>query len=155
MHLTIRDGTDPMHDQSITIPRAVGATATHAAAHHGGRRGWLRFGLHFVEMVAAMVIGMGVLTALLGMPHESPVEIQALFMAATMTIPMVAWMLVRGHSRRGSAEMALTMVVPLAILFPLSAARVISGDALLDLQHVLMLPAMLLAMLVRRGEYGL
>jgi flagellar biosynthetic protein FliP len=76
-------------------------------------------------------------------------------MAATMTVPMAGWMLFRGHSRRGTAEMAAAMVLPLAVLAPMLWAGLISGDALIDLQHVLMVPAMLGAMLARRDEYGL
>ena len=87
-----------------------------------------------------MFAGMGILTAVLGMPHSSPIEIQALFMAATMTVPMVAWMLIRGHSRRGSAEMGAAMVVPLAVLFPMLWTGIIGSHAILDLQHLLMLP---------------
>ena len=89
------------------------------------------------------------------MAHDSPVEVQALFMTATMTVPMSGWMLFRGHSRRGTAEMAAAMVLPLAVLFPMSWAGLISGDALLGLQHVLMLAAMLGAMFYRRTDYGL
>jgi hypothetical protein len=129
--------------------------ATHAIPHHGHRRGWLRFIGHFVEMVVVMLLGMGVLSAVLGMPHGSAIEIQALYMAATMTVPMIGWMLLRGHSRQATAEMAAAMVLPMAALFPMHWASLISGDAVIDLQHVLMLPAMLGAMLGRRREYGL
>jgi flagellar biosynthetic protein FliP len=132
--------------------QTMGATAH---MHHAGRRGWLPFIGHFVEMVVVMLVGMGVLTAVLGMPHDSPVEVQALYMAATMTVPMAGWMLFRGHSRRATAEMAAAMVLPLAVLAPLLWAGLIAGDALIDLQHVLMIPAMLGAMLARRTEYGL
>ena len=124
------------------------------AGHAGPRRGWLTFGAHFVEMVVVMFLGMGILGAVFGMPHSSPIEIQALFMTATMTVPMVGWMLFRGHSPRATAEMGAAMLVPIVVLFPLSWAGMISADALLDLVHVGMLPAMLGAMLMRRSEYG-
>lgn len=129
--------------------------STTAPVHHGHGRGWLRFIGHFAEMAVVMLLGMGVLSAVFGMPHTSAIEIQALYMAATMTAPMAGWMLVRGHSPRATAEMAAAMVVPLAVLFPILWAGIVSGDALLDLQHLLMLPAMLGAMLFRREEYGL
>jgi flagellar biosynthetic protein FliP len=134
-----------MTTQSIAAPHS----------HHTGRRGYVRFIGHFVEMLIVMFAGMGILTAVLGMPHSSPIEIQALFMAATMTAPMVAWMLIRGHSRRGSAEMGAAMVVPLAVLFPMLWTGLIGSSSILDLQHLLMLPAMLGAMVYRRTEYGL
>jgi hypothetical protein len=129
--------------------------ANPAIPHHGHRRGWLPFVGHFVEMVVAMLLGMGVVTAVFGMPHDSAIEIQALYMAATMTVPMAGWMLIRRHTPRATVEMSAAMVLPMAALFPLLWAGVISADALLDLQHVLMLPAMLGVMLFRREEYGL
>jgi hypothetical protein len=140
-----------MNAQTITLP----PSASPHSSGHAGLRGWLRFIGHFVEMVVVMLIGMGVLTAVLGMPHSSPIEVQAIYMAATMTLPMAGWMLIRGHSRRGTAEMAAAMILPVAALFPMLWAGLISGHALLDLQHVLMVPAMLGAMLYRRAEYGL
>jgi hypothetical protein len=133
---------------SWTIP-------ANAGAHHPHRPGWLGFIGHFVEMVAVMLIGMGVLSAVFGMPRDSAIEIQALHMAATMTVPMAGWMLIRRHTPRATVEMSAAMVLPMAALFPLLWTGVISADALLDLQHVLMLPAMLGAMLFRREEYGL
>ena len=136
-------------------PMMTQTIPTIAVPHHGNRGGWLRFIGHFAEMVIVMLLGMGVLTAVLGMPHESAIEIQALSMAATMTVPMVGWMLLRGHSRGATAEMGIAMVLPMVALFPTHWASFISGDAVLDLQHILMLPAMLAAMFHRRTEYGL
>ncbi|HEX4982393.1 MAG TPA: hypothetical protein VFV63_11865, partial [Ilumatobacteraceae bacterium] len=79
-----------MNTQTIPIGQS-GSTAAHA--HHAGHagRGWLAFIGHFAEMVVVMLVGMGLLTALLGMPHDSPIEVQALYMAATMTVPMAGW----------------------------------------------------------------
>lgn len=141
----------PMNSQTI----AATAVAPHGGHVHTGQHRWLGFIGHFVEMVVVMLVGMGLLTTILGMPHDSPAEVQALYMAATMTVPMAGWMLFRGHARRATAEMAGAMVVPLAMLAPMLWVGLISGEALLTLQHVLMLPAMLGAMLVRRSEYGL
>jgi hypothetical protein len=140
-----------MNAQTIELP----PSASLHSSGHAGRRGWFRFIGHFAEMVVVMLLGMGVLTALLGMPHASPIEVQAIYMAATMTVPMAGWMLIRGHSRRGTAQMAAAMALPVAILFPMLWVGLVSGHALLDLQHVLMVPAMLGAMLYRRTEYGL
>ena len=134
-----------MNNSTIAVPHSG----------HGGQRGWLRFALHYVEMLAVMFLGMGVLGAVLGMPHSSPIEAQALYMTATMTLPMVGWMLIRGHSRRGALEMGIAMAAPLAVLFPMLWAGVLSADAVLDLAHVIMLPTMLGAMLYRRTDYGL
>ena len=145
------DNDGAVNTQTIAVPHS--GHSGHSA--HAGRRGWLRFSAHYVEMLVVMFVGMGLLGLVLGMPHSSPIEIQSLYMTATMTVPMVAWMLIRGHSRRRAFEMGAAMVAPLVLLFPLLWAGVISADAVLDLMHVGMLPAMLAAMLYRRAEYGL
>lgn len=142
-----------MTTQTFAMSHA-GTSDASPHAHHAGRPGVLRFMGHLVEMLVVMLAGMGLLTAVFGMP-QGPIELRAMFMAATMTLPMVAWMVIRGHSGRVSLEMAFAMVAPLALLIPMRSAGIVSGDALLGLQHILMLPAMLGAMLYRRGEYGL
>jgi flagellar biosynthetic protein FliP len=123
--------------------------------HRAGGRSWPRFIGHFMEMVVAMFLGMGIVTAIFGMAHDSPIEIQALYMAVSMIVPMVGWMLVRGHTMRASTEMGAAMFVPLAVLFPMLWAGVIGDGLVLDLSHLLMVPAMLGAMLYRRSAYGL
>jgi len=143
-----------MYSQSISLTKPAGFAPSSRAAHHAGRRGWIPFLGHFAQMVVAMVLGMMV-GGMLGTSDVSGAELQALLMAASMTVPMVAWMRVRRHSWRTSAEMAAAMVVPAAALFPLLWSSYISGDTLIGLQHGLMLPSMLAAMLYRRSEYGL
>ncbi|MGH3910006.1 MAG: hypothetical protein ACRDRM_04160 [Pseudonocardiaceae bacterium] len=121
----------------------------------------LRFIRHFLEMVVAMVAGMMVLgpartliVAPLGWSDlfDRP-ELHALAMAADMTVAMALWMRYRGHSWISIAEMATAMVLPFVILFVPLWAGVLSGETLLVLGHVLMLPAMVIAMLYRRSEY--
>jgi hypothetical protein len=72
-------------------------------------------------MFAAMAAGMiatGVIFVLaVGLKTWDQVTAQyplqaLLAMAAGMTIPMVAWMLLRGMGRKNSAEMAAAMVLP-------------------------------------------
>lgn len=46
------------------------------------------------------------------------------------------------------------MVLPFVILFVPLWAGVLSGETLLVVGHVLMLPAMVIAMLYRRSEYS-
>ena len=71
-----------------------------------------------------------------------------------MTVPMVAWMRYRGHTRRPSIEMALSMILPtLAVLALLWSGAVTDIGTLLVIEHVVMLPSMLVAMLLRRHEY--
>jgi Ca2+/H+ antiporter len=113
-------------------------------------------------MFVAMVAGMAGLGVLLGASRgldqaytAAPVELQALIMAVSMIVPMVAWMRFRHHSLQTSAEMAASMLVPSAVLFPLLWSGVASADTVLVLEHVAMPLAMIGAMLLRRGEYGL
>jgi hypothetical protein len=64
------------------------------------------------------------------------------------------WMRYRGHGWAPIGEMSLAMFVPVAVLIGPFWAGVLSGGALLGGMHVLMLPAMVIAMLVRREEYA-
>jgi hypothetical protein len=129
-------------------------------APHGehGRRSFAR---HYLEMVAAMFVGMAVLgglvqgiLALAGQETPDQPEVTALAMAFYMSAGMVVWMRYRGHGWAPTLEMAGVMFVPTVALFPLLWAGAISGDDLLMLEHVLMLPLMYVVMLRRRSEYG-
>jgi flagellar biosynthetic protein FliP len=106
---------------------------------------------HFLEMLAAMVIGMIALEPL--WPHVDTVELHALAMATNMTIGMAAWMTIRRHSWPSIAEMSAAMYGPFIILFLPYWAGLITAAGLFTLGHLLMLPAMPLAMLHRRAEY--
>jgi hypothetical protein len=120
---------------------------------------------HYAEMVAAMFLGMGVLFApalvALGAAGVSSSELRSdapalllLGMGVTMTLPMVAWMRYRGHGRAASNEMAASMLIPTAgVIALLGAGLVEDVGTLLMVEHVVMLPAMLVAMLLRRDEY--
>ncbi len=115
-----------------------------------------RFARHYVEMVVAMVLGMVVLGAPLGMvvgvESTGPMLIE---MAATMTVPMVAWMRFRGHAWRPCLEMSASMVLPtIGTLALLGGGLVEGAGALMLVEHAVMLPAMLVAMLLRRDEYS-
>ena len=98
-----------------------------------------------------MVLGMLVLEPL--WPTIDRVELQALVMATNMTIGMAALMAVRRHAWPGIVEMSAAMYAPFIILFVPYWAGLITAGGLLLLGHLLMLPAMLLAMLHRRAEY--
>jgi hypothetical protein len=108
---------------------------------------------HFAEMLVAMLLGMAALGPL--WPHLATdrVEVHALVMATNMTIGMTALMLWRRHRAPAVLEMALAMYLPFALLFPAHWAGWLSADAVLLIGHVLMLPAMVLAMLHRPDEY--
>jgi hypothetical protein len=121
---------------------------------------------HYLEMVVAMFLGM----AVLGTPaiaaldaagvtsselrNEAP-ALLLLGMGITMTVPMVAWMRYRGHDWPASTEMAASMLTPtVGVIALLGAGLVDDAGTLLLLEHVVMLPSMLVAMLLRRGEYS-
>ena len=124
-----------------------------------------QFVRHYIEMVIAMVAGM----VALGLPAEAAMralgtstatlkadapEIALLGMAVTMTVPMVAWMRYRGHRWQPSAEMAASMFLPtFAVIAALWGGVVEDFESLMAIEHVAMLPSMLVAMLVRRDEY--
>jgi hypothetical protein len=114
-----------------------------------------RFIRHYLEMVAAMLAGMaalGVSQLAVEVPGGTGVEL--IEMAVWMTVPMVAWMRFRGHAWRPCAEMALAMLLPTAGALTLLGAGVVTdADTLVMLDHTVMFPAMLVAMLLRRDEY--
>jgi hypothetical protein len=75
-------------------------------------------------------------------------------MGITMTVPMVAWMRHRGHGWQASNEMAASMLIPTAGAIALLGAGLVSDiDTLLVIEHAVMLPGMLVAMLLRPDEY--
>ena len=121
---------------------------------------------HYVEMVIAMFLGMGLLMPPTGWAlgavdsswselHTTAPALMLLGMAVTMTVPMVAWMAFRGHGWRANAEMSAAMFLPaFAVTGLLWAGLVEDIGALLVLEHVAMLASMLAAMLLRRAEYS-
>jgi hypothetical protein len=114
-------------------------------------------------MVLAMIVGMAVLGAVVqavcaavGHPgfFVNHVGMRAPLMTMNMTIGMAMWMRHRGHGWRPIGEMSAAMFVPLAVLIAPFWVGMLSGDALLTGMHVLMLPAMIIAMVHRREEYA-
>lgn len=130
-----------------------------------GRQAW-RFLRHLLEMIAVMMLGMCVLGAAWGAFHElvfgsafadawrDYVGLAAFAMAFNMTVPMVLWMRYRGHSWERCGEMATAMNLPLLPLLLLYSLDLIPAPAVLGLQMMLMIPAMVLAMLYRKDEYS-
>ena len=119
-----------------------------------------RFVRHYLEMVIAMLVGM----AVLGIPGLLALDaigvdtdaagVLLSGMAVSMTVPMVAWMRHRGHGRLQCWEMSAAMVVPtIGALALLEAGALGGAHAAMGVQHVVMFPAMLGVMLLRRGEY--
>jgi hypothetical protein len=144
-----------------TTAQDPGASST-ADDPTGARRIAVRhFIRHFLEMVVAMVVGMIVLgqvvnrsIAALGWPPlTGRPTLHALVMATNMTIGMSAWMRYRRHGWRSTAEMAASMYVPFLVLLPAVWAGLLADSALMITAHVLMVPAMIGAMLLRPAEY--
>ena len=71
-----------------------------------------------------------------------------------MTVAMAGWMRFRGHGRPATLEMSAAMYVPFLVLFPPLWLGVLSGHTMMLLGHMLMLPAMAAAMLLRPAEYA-
>jgi hypothetical protein len=147
------------------LQRAEGAAVTSLAASTRSavrveRRHLIR---HFIEMVLAMLVGMAVfgmvaagICAALGHSNylTDHAGLRSFVMALNMSIGMAAWMRVRGHAWVATAEMVGAMFVPWALLIGPFLAGVISAGPLLIGMHVLMFPAMVVAMLHRREEYA-
>ncbi|MDT0353390.1 hypothetical protein [Pseudonocardia charpentierae] len=120
-----------------------------------------RFVRHFLEMVLVMLLGMMILgpaesvaldplgwQAVLAVP-----ELGALVMATNMTVPMAAWMRYRRHGWAATGAMAAAMYLPFVVLFlPLRLGMLTPAEMLVG-GHLLMLPAMAVAMLLHRAEY--
>jgi hypothetical protein len=118
-----------------------------------------RFARHYAEMVAAMFLGMVLIPPLrlalapVGVDIQDDPTLRLVAMAVTMTLGMLAWMRYRGHGWGPSADMTAAMVIPTLVVLALLWADLASVDPLIILEHVLMLPSMLVAMLLRREEY--
>src|SRR3954471_6637043 len=118
--------------------------------------------VHFLEMVVAMAVGMVLLhpvwmfvldaVGAAGLMHNPYTG--ALIMATNMTVAMSAWMKFRGHAWRPIVEMGAAMYVPFLVLFAPLALGVIDKGALMLWGHLLMLPAMAAAMVLRPREYA-
>jgi hypothetical protein len=113
---------------------------------------------HYGEMVLAMFLGM----AILGLPVDWMMSsagadsdaFMFLGMATTMTVPMVAWMIHRGHGWRANAEMSASMFVPtFAVIGVLTTGILTDIGVLMLVEHIVMLLAMAGVMLLRPEEY--
>ena len=113
---------------------------------------------HYGEMVLAMFGGM----AVLGLPADWAMRsvgadsdaFMFLGMATTMTVPMVGWMIYRGHGWRANTEMSASMFVPtFAVIGLLTTGLLTDIGILIAAEHVVMLLAMAGVMLLRPDEY--
>ena len=134
------------------------ATTMQAAPAAPGRRGARPFLRHFLEMTAAMVAGMLLLgpvwrAATAGLAVFDRPDVDALVMAANMTAGMTVWMRHRGHGWAPVAEMGAAMFAPFLLLAGPYWAGMLPAEGLMMGGHLLMAPAMVAAMLLRREEY--
>ncbi len=140
--------------------KAVKQASAHPLREVASKTG--RFLLHLFEMLIAMQIGMGIFHLMLGLlrifsisrAFESGTALHAITMTVFMTAPMVAWMILRGHSWRHCIEMVVAMIAPVAVIGLLCQFGV---DEYLPWLAGLSMPAMLLgmvaAMLYRKEHY--
>ncbi|MFE9750478.1 hypothetical protein ACFYOT_36710 [Saccharothrix saharensis] len=122
-----------------------------------GRKQWWRFARHAAEMAVSMVVGMVALEPVWSFAWPGladDVTAHVLVMATNMSLGMGLWMRIRRHGWAGIAEMSAAMYAPFVVLLPFHWAGALSGMALMTAGHVLMVPAMLVAMWRRRHEYG-
>jgi hypothetical protein len=114
---------------------------------------------HYVEMVIAMFVGMGVLgfpaASATGALIDDTPALMFLRMATTMTVGMVVWMRYRGHGWRANTEMAASMFLPtFGVIGLLRAGLLTNLGVLMVIEHVAMLLAMAGVMLMRPAEYS-
>jgi hypothetical protein len=139
------------------------STTGHAAVSRSARRRRLSsFWRHFLEMLAAMFVGMvvtgGVFLSIVGVKTWDEVTVQyptqsLIAMAVGMTVPMVGWMLYRGMGLRSSAEMAGAMVVPV-IPFLCLVWFGVTKSAQCGAYCAVMVLSMLILMRVQRTQHS-
>jgi len=151
-------------------PTATGGEAELAGAatpEKGGRvrgrlvSGW-RFTRHLLEMVVAMMLGMGLFGLALAVAGEPPGYANLLvrygLMGAFMAAPMVAWMRHRRHSWRDGGEMTAAMFFPMLALAELVELGVavpgLSEGSLMMISHVAMIGGMVALMIYRFERYA-
>lgn len=142
---------------------------TQASAAAGPDRAAARgaFLRHYVEMVLAMAAGMPLFGILLVSPldplgYRETLQghpyVRELIMLVFMSIPMVGWMVYRGHTARLTIEMLLGMWIPAVVVVILTASALVpflrSHTTMTVASHLVMLPGMFAAMWLRRSEYS-
>ncbi len=106
-------------------------------------------------MVAAMGVGMALLMPFsMHLVHHAGAEVEALAMVTTMVAGTAVWMAHRLHTWPEIVEMGAAMYGSFVVLFPFSWLGVLAPTSLTVLGHLLMLVAMGLVMLHRRGSYA-
>jgi cytochrome bd-type quinol oxidase subunit 2 len=150
-------------DRPTAAQRAIPpGTPVVIRSEKSGRRHLSPFWRHFLQMLAAMGVGMiatgAIFLTIVGAKTWDEVITQyptqaLLAMAVGMTVPMVAWMVYRGMGWKNSYEMAAVMVLPVIPLLCLVWFDV-TKSAQCGAYCLLTVAAMLGLMLYRRAEYS-
>jgi hypothetical protein len=121
------------------------------------------FARHYAEMVAVMLVGMGLLAmparwatdAVLPGIDGADTTLMLARMAATMTLPMIPWMRWRGHGWQPCLEMVAAMIVPaMGVIALLEVGVLETVWVLMTLEHAAMFIAMFAVMIARPDEYS-
>jgi hypothetical protein len=121
-----------------------------------------RFFYHYLEMIVVMLVSMMVLGGLfwgiLGILGHGDLRqflgVRAFVMTINMVIGMTIWMRFRRHGWASTFEMDAAMLLPFVLLIGPYWAGMLSGGALIGVEHLLMLPFMFIVMLRRYDEYA-
>ena len=117
---------------------------------------------HYLEMIAVMVVSMmalsGLFWGILGILGHGDLRhllgVRAFVMTINMAIGMTVWMRFRRHGWATTLEMDAAMILPFVLLIGPYWAGMLSGGALMGVEHLLMLPFMYIVMLRRYDEYA-
>ncbi|HEX2174491.1 MAG TPA: hypothetical protein VHG70_01155 [Nocardioidaceae bacterium] len=158
--------------ENLNVAVSAAQLDTHPVGHHTHDRAghdhtltrWRavrRFGLHYLEMVVAMAVGMVALAPLWSWAGDAlgwtavleRHDVGSMVMATNMTVAMGAWMKFRGHTWRPIVEMGAAMFLPFAVLLVPLWMGLIGHGFLMTAGHLLMLVGMVVAMLLRPDEY--
>jgi len=151
--------------ESKTTMDPISTARTHVQDHRI-RTAALKVGFfiwHYFEMMLAMGVGATLFELLV---REMPISTRYAIglqpgtflytsgIALSMMFVMVAWMIVRGHGWRHSAEMAFAMVVPVALMAVISILKGNASPAWFVATYCsAMCVGMLAAMLFRRDHF--
>jgi hypothetical protein len=144
-----------------TETEQVGSPQKAEIPEYGARVGY--FLLHFLELQIPMVLG-ALVCYLLGRVIPDSSSFASVYHPGTylftigdilfLTVPVMVWMIARGHSWQLSLGMAVAMILPVAGIIVLGE---LAGYAYLEWLITAMYPAMCLGMLVymiyRRDQF--
>lgn len=118
---------------------------------------------HYFEMILAMSAGMGIFHLLVGLipassslaaVADSETVLHNVVMDFFMTVPMLAWMFVRGHGWRHSLEMGIAMLAPVTVINLLCSLGVVEYlPWLAEASGPAMFLGMLVTMLYRQDHF--